>query len=418
MTRPTAADLYPSRAPQVPKENMGMVNPYTPGAGHSPPFLAGRANERADAERYFDQTTILCNVVLTGLRGVGKTVLLEDLRRPARERGWHWVSTDLSESASVSEENMVTRLLADLSVATSGYQVIEQRPASSLVSPASTIVRRLDHQHLLSVYQNTPGLIGDKLKAVLELSWEAIKAAGGRGIVFAYDEAQNLADHAQKEQYPLSMLLDTFQSIQRKGVPYMLLLTGLPTLFPKLVEARTYSERMFHVITLDRLEPADSEAAITKPIANSPMQFTQAGIEKIVEVSGGYPYFIQFICRECYDLVLRGETLDDERFTSIVAKLDNDFFSGRWARATDRQRDLMTVIANLPNAEMEFSVQEIVEASKTAGMKSFSNSHVNQMLGSLVTAGLVFKNRYGRYAFAVPLLSHFILRQADLQDRL
>lgn len=94
----------------------------------------------------------------------------------------------------------------------------------------------------------------DKLKAVLSL-WPLYRLLEPKPecIIFAYDEAQNLADHAAKEQYPLSMLLDVFQSIQRRGIPFLLLLTGLPTLFPKLVEVGTFAERMFHVVTLQRI---------------------------------------------------------------------------------------------------------------------------------------------------------------------
>lgn len=394
-----------------------IANPYRPGAGHRPPYVAGREKEQVDIEQYFKQDQILTNIVLTGLRGVGKTVFLDELRKPAAANKWYWVGTDLSESASISEDNLAIRLLADLAVVTSGFSYNEKVAAGpGFMQQTTTVVRTLDFHYLKAVYDSTPGLIMDKLKTVLEMSWTAIQNSGARGIIFAYDEAQNLADHAAKEQYPLSTLLDLFQSIQRKGIPYMLLLTGLPTLFPKLVEARTYAERMFHVVTLNRLELQDCRDAITKPIETFPAKFTQAGIDRICEVSGGYPYFVQFICRESFDLVLRGDSVDEARFQSIVAKLDTDFFAGRWARATDRQRDLMCLIAQLPNAENEFSVQEIVEESKVSSDKSFSSSHVNQMLVSLVGAGLIFKNRHGRYAFAVPLLSHFINRQQSQRN--
>lgn len=389
-----------------------LQNPYRPGAGHRPPYLAGREAAQKDIEAYFDQSPLLCNIVLTGLRGVGKTVLLDELRKPATLKKWYWVGTDLSESASISEDNLAVRLLADLAVVTSGFQISERVPAGpGFTQQTSVVVRRFDYAYLKALYDATPGLTMDKLKRVLEISWEAIKRDGAMGIIFAYDEAQNLADHSAKDQFPLSMLLDIFQSIQKKGIPYMLLLTGLPTLFPKLVEARTFAERMFHVVTLDRLNVDDCREAVNVPLERYPIQFTEEGLNRIVEVSGGYPYFIQFICRELFDLLLREEDLDEPRFQSIIAKLDTDFFAGRWAKATDRQRDLMRVIATLPNADAEFSVQEIVETSKNSGGKPFSGSHVNQMLGSLVAAGLVFKNRHGRYAFAVPLLSHFIGRQ-------
>jgi hypothetical protein len=393
------------------------TNPYRPGAGHRPPHLAGREAAQQDIETYFDQDPLLCNVVLTGLRGVGKTVLLDELRGPAAARRWFWVGTDLSESASISEDNLAVRLLADLAVVTSAFNITDRNQSGpGFANQTSIVVRRFDYAYLKNLYDSTPGLTMDKLKRVLEVSWDVLKSQGSRGIIFAYDEAQNLTDHSAKDQFPLSMLLDIFQSIQKKGIPYMLLLTGLPTLFPKLVEARTFSERMFHVITLDRLGAKDCEKAIEVPIARYPVKFTKEGLERIVEVSGGYPYFIQFICRELFDLLLRDEEIDEPRFLSIIAKLDTDFFAGRWAKATDRQRELMEVIALLPNSDAEFSVQEIVEKSKVISDKPFSGSHVNQMLGSLVAAGLIFKNRHGRYAFAVPLLSKFIMRQAEHAD--
>lgn len=95
----------------------------------------------------------------------------------------------------------------------------------------------------------------------------------------------------------------------------------------------------------------------------------------------------------------------------ILRKLDSDFFSGRWNRATDRQRELLSVISSLKNCDEEFTVQEIVDKSKSKGGKSFSGSHVNQMLSKLADAGLVYKNRFGKYSFAVPLLGRFIQRQ-------
>src|SRR5256885_1097011 len=100
-----------------------FANPFRPGAGHRPPYLAGRIAEQREFERLLDQTIILENPLLTGLRGVGKTVLLETFKPLAIQRGWIWVGTDLSESASVSEEALAVRLMADLSVATSSLVV-------------------------------------------------------------------------------------------------------------------------------------------------------------------------------------------------------------------------------------------------------------------------------------------------------
>lgn len=391
-------------------------NPFRPGAGHTPPHLAGREEERQEFERLLDQSIILENLVLTGLRGVGKTVLLEAFKPVAIRKGWHWVGTDLSEAASVSEDALATRLLADLSVIGS-TMVIQEKDAVGFADLASEV--KLDYPTLRNVYTSTPGLVADKLKRVLEIVAAAVAKEGKRGVVFAYDEAQNLADAHADDEFPLSLLLDVFQSIQRKGIPFMLVLTGLPTLFPKLVEARTFSERMFHVLTLDRLNRDDSREAILKPIqvAECPIVFQEESVETICDESDGYPYFIQFICREVFDVFIQAITVSGEAegvpLESITRKLDTDFFAGRWARATDRQRELLWSIAHLDNAGGEFTVQEIVTKSTELLPKAFSSSHANQMLSTLSDHGLIYKNRWGRYSFAVPLFDRFIKRQVE-----
>jgi hypothetical protein len=134
-----------------------------------------------------------------------------------------------------------------------------------------------------------------------------------------------------------------------------------------------------------------------------------------------YPYFIQFFCREVFDVwiskIEKGE-VPSVPTADITRKLDSDFFHGRWAKATDRQRELLQVVSLLPNADQEFTVQEVVAASNEHLLKPFTASHVSQMLSSLSEAGLVYKNRHGKYSLAVPLLGQFIQRQTsiDLQS--
>lgn len=268
---------------------------------------------------------------------------------------------------------------------------------------------------LMGIYDSTPGLVVDKLKAVFTAIAPQVALSGKKGIIFAYDEAQNLSDHAARNEYPLSLLLDLFQSIQRQNIPFMLLLSGLPTLFPKLVEARTYAERMFRVMFLSQLTEAESRQAITTPVAaaSCPVNFSLVAVTMIYQHSGGYPYFIQFICREAYDSYIQ-KTMDGVQpivpIGEIIRKLDTDFFSGRWARISDRQQDLLFVIASLESANSEFTVQEILSKSDEVSEKPFGRSHVNQLLTSLIGAGLVYRDRHGKYLFAVPLLADFIKR--------
>lgn len=396
-------------------------NPFTPGAGHMPPYLAGRVKEEKEFRKLLSQDRILENLILTGLRGVGKTVLAEKFKPIAIQENWLWVGTDLSETTSVTEANLAIRIITDLSVVTSSIRVpVSIKTGTGFNSSDEIVYNTLNFQALISIYESTPGLNSDKLKAVLEKSWDFIRGSTKKGIIFAYDEAQTLADHAAKDQFPLSMLLDVFQSLQRKGIPFMLALVGLPTLFPKLVEARTYAERMFRVVSLDQLNEEDSREAITMPVrkAECPITFSEESVKSIIILSGGYPYFIQFICREVFDTWI--QRLSDGQDTSIpeeeiLRKLDSDFFAGRWAKATDRQRELLYVIACLDTANSEFSVQEIADKSNIILCKGFSNSHINQMLLSLTNSGLVYKNRHGKYSFAVPLMSGFVLRQDRAQ---
>ena len=363
------------------------------------------------------QKTILQNLILTGLRGLGKTVLLETFKPLAVADGWLWTGADISEATSISEDNLATRILTDLALVTSAITITRQQPAAHFSQKPSEVKTQLDYRALRTVFEQTPGLASDKLKAVLELVWVYLQQIGKRGIIFAYDEAQLLADHATKDQFPLSLLLDVFQSIQRKGIPFMLALTGLPTLLPKLVESRTYSERMFHVVTLGPLSEEETREAIKVPIREKKARitFSDASIKIIYDITQGYPYFIQYVCRDTFDVWVQ-DAADGKEFQkipmdAIIRKLDSDFFSGRWALATDRQRELLNLVANLANCNGEFTVQEIVDASKEKATRPFSNSHVNQMLSSLSENGIVFKNRHGKYSFAVPLMAAYIRRQ-------
>jgi Cdc6-like AAA superfamily ATPase len=379
--------------------------------------VAGREREYEEFDRLLTQEEILENLVLTGLRGVGKTVLLETFKPRALEAGWLWVSADLSESASISEAALAERLLADLALITSSLTVADPAAAKGVGFTAGESQKTvpLSHEVLVGVFRGTPGLTADKIKATLEFAWQHLRERGEDRVIFAYDEAQNLSDHAAKEQFPLSVLLDVFQSIQKKGIPFMLVLAGLPTLFPKLVDARTFSERMFRVVTLTKLNEEESREAILKPIeeAGCPVRLSPDSVEVIVFESSGYPYFIQFICREVYDVFIRQHEDEEQKLVPVEAiqhKLDADFFAGRWAKMTDRQRELLWVVAHLDRADEEFTIQELTELGKTLLDRPFSPSNANQMLSSLAERGMIYKNRFGKYSFAVPLLGRFIRR--------
>ena len=167
-------------------------NPFRPGAGHMPPYLAGRTSEQDELRKLLAQRTVTQNLILTGLRGVGKTVLLESFRPISASLAWLWVGTDLSESASLTEERLATRVLADIALVTSALVVRESRQLDlGFMSEERVIRQPLNYEILANRFQQTPGLISDKLKATLEFVWTILPQAAISGLVFAYDEAQN-----------------------------------------------------------------------------------------------------------------------------------------------------------------------------------------------------------------------------------
>jgi hypothetical protein len=396
-------------------------NPFRPGAGTRPVYLAGRAHEQNEFTKALNQSPLSQNLIITGLRGVGKTVLLDVLKPIAQANDWLWTGNDLSEQSSLTEASVATRLVVDL--ATLLKPLVSYREAElpfGFVPPARTSKDRpLHYEDLWAVYQSTAGFPSDKLKAVLEHVALMMAPTKKKGIVFAYDEAQNMSDHRGINEYPLSLIVDVFANMQKRELPcqFLLVLTGLPTLVPKLNEARTYTERMFHTLMLDRLSDADARNAIVQPIqiVKSTLTFAEATVQRIMNESKGYPFLIQYICKEVFDAWIGKMTVGaapSVPMTEIIAKLDQDFFAPRWNRATDRQQTFMQVIATLENSNEEFSVQEITSASRHLLTRPFNPSHATQMLGHLAEKGLIFRNRRGSYCFAVPLLANYIQRQS------
>ncbi len=387
-----------------------------------PPHLAGRSHEHERFQVLLQQNVITENLIITGLRGVGKSVLLESLKPMARAADWLWVGDDFTESRGLTEDRIADSVVTDLSIALAPIFVQTQLELPmGFTRQANTQNKPLDYSDLRIIYDGAPGRPADKLKAVLRHVGKLIAITNFKGIVFAYDEAQNLGDRSEDNEYPLSLLLDVFQSVQKSpgGLNFMLVLTGLPTLIQKLTDTRTYTERMFDMFSLQRLKDEDSREAITRPVqaTGSSLQFSEETVSAIVGMSGGYPYFIQFICKEVFDAWLvkskEGNTMvlyKDE----ILRKLDQRFFSARWDKASDRQREFMQVIALLPNAGGEFRMEEVAAHSVEVLQKPFFKAGAQAMLKFLIATDYVFKTRRGKYAFAVPLLDRFILRQVNL----
>ena len=278
-------------------------NPFRPGNGQKPIYLAGRSKEQ-DTFTQMVRETLPQNSIITGLRGVGKTVLLDELKPIAQTNGWLWTGNDLSESSSLTEDRIARRIVLDVSTLLAPLVVQQDSKNSVGFLEAGSTKRPITFDDLWKIYETAPGLTDDKLKAVLANVQKILELTSLKGIIFAYDEAQNLSDHAMAKEFPLSILLDVFSYFQRQStrIQFRLVLTGLPTLFPKLNEARTYTERMFHVMHLQRLENQDAREAVVKPIqitksrltfAPATMSITSCGYLTDIRIS------FNFCARKC-----------------------------------------------------------------------------------------------------------------------
>lgn len=398
-----------------------IENPYRPGAGHQPPFLSGRQYEQDQFRRLIGQRLVTENIVITGLRGVGKTVLLESFRSMALDEEWLWVGNDLSESSGLSEDRLSIRIITDLARAL-GERRRTRQQLMGFIPPGDS--EPPSYETLCAAYLKAPGLPSDKLRAAIDLTNQYLRSAGVKGIILAYDEAQCLGDHADRHQYPLSMLLETCQHLQRHSgsLPFMLVLTGLPTLLDALTESRTYTERMFLVLVLDRLSRADTTAAIREPLVQlAPhLAVPEAAIERVAELSGGYPYLIQFFAKELVDTLVAMPNGGLAQFPSEDAwrRLDNGLFAARWNRTTDRQRDVLRVLAEIPGDQADFSAQDIVEAAAELGGPQLTNAQTSQLLQGLVERGLVYRTRRGKFAFSLPMSQAMIRRRIHAESRM
>jgi len=390
-----------------------IENPYRPGAGHMPPVLGGREQERRHFRQLLQQSLITENVLVTGLRGFGKTVLVEEYKRIAQAENWLWVGNDLSETSTLTEERLCVRILADIAEVLNTAMLDERatqyfnaalKPDRSLDGRAS---HRMYFETLKRYFDTIPGHAADKMHATIATVLSVVEHSPFKGLVLAYDEAQCLHDHAQNDEFPLSVLVETVSNLQKKAgaAPCVLVLSGLPAIFDALTNTRTYTERMFHVLELDRLSRADTDCALREPLNSfmPPLYASDDLLNKVVDLAGGYPYLIQFFGRELFEkMVTNGGFIETSAFPDegVLRRLDAGLFASRWNKTTDKQRHFLGLIASRPIGQsQDFTARELAELSRG----SYASAQATQLLTALCDRGLIYRSRRGHYAFTVPM---------------
>jgi hypothetical protein len=380
------------------------ANPYAPGAGTKPPALTGRDDEIEAfvvlLER-LHQGAAGQSMIVKGLRGVGKTVLLNTFEDFAVERDWIPIFKECEASTSLPGlvARHCRRIIEDLKPtarATKRLRSMVARLSTFTVVDPNGFELRFD----LGRGEAAPDPLSDDFVDLL-LEVGALAGERGRGLVFLLDEVQFIHPN---EFGPFVVGL---HRINQKGLPVTCVAAGLPSLPALAGEAKSYAERLFSYPTIGRLPREAADEALARPAWVREVRFAKGALDLAYERTLGYPYFIQEYGKYAWNVAdgTRIERREMERAAELAQHaLDDGFFLVRAERATDAERRVMHAMASL--GEPPYATRDVVHA---LGRRSASQLSVQRE--SLIRKGLVYSPRTGFLDFTVPMFADYLLRR-------
>ncbi len=395
-------------------------NPYAPGAGQRPPELAGRGREldvfdvvlervaRGRPER---------SLVLTGLRGVGKTVLLNTLRSQAIGRLWGTGKIEARPDQSLRRPvaaalHMAVRELAPRHRAPDRIDdFLGVLKAFALRSTPPNAKLRDRWQPGIDV-PPTSGRAdsGDIEIDLVELFTDAAAVASdvGTGIALFIDEMQDLGPD------DVSALCAACHELSQQGGPLIVVGAGLPHLPAELSAAKSYSERLFRYQRIDRLDRIAADQALCAPASREEVEYEQKALDLLYEKSGGYPYFVQAYGKATWDHAPRTPiTAADVRVASPEAEseLAVGFFGSRFERATPAEREYMRAMATLSAADPADDMDMAVPTAEIARSLERKPASLSPARDALIKKGLIYSGERGTVAFTVPHFGRYLRAQ-------
>jgi hypothetical protein len=382
------------------------LNPYTPNAGAKPPALVGRDDELtafdvllARLQRGRAEQSLL----VTGLRGVGKTVLLGAFQERALSAGWVSVETEITRTTTFADRMAHLTKRALLEIAPKQRWKERARRAGSVlqsfsltISTEGSITGSLDLEPLDG--RGDSGDLGEDLTDLLVALGEAAQDHE-RGVVFLMDEIQFLDDE------PFEALIAAMHKTVQRQLPITLVGAGLPQL-PRLAgEAKSYAERLFRFPRLGPLDEHAATDALVDPALELGVEIDARAVRTVLEYTQGYPYFIQEYGRILWDRADRspiGAIEAVEAQAIVEAKLDDDFFGARLERATDAEVLYLRAVAELGG--------EPQRTSAIAGQMGRPVQRVAETRARLIDKGLLYAPKRGLTAFTVPQFDRFLRR--------
>lgn len=383
-------------------------NPFNPGAGVSPPELAGRAEvltmgelalERVKRGRHAKSLMVL------GLRGVGKTVVLNELRKSASRIGYEAAMEEAADGVQLKGllVPVLRRLLLQLDRVEKAVAGVKRglRVLRSFIGPVTISAGGIDLT--LGVEpeagRGDSGDLESDLRDVLVALGEAARDAG-RPVAILLDELQYVG------KPELAALIRALHAVHQDGLPLVFFGAGLPQLAGQAGEAKSYAERLFEFVRLDALEQTEAWRAIREPVEDEGASIEDEALRIIFEQTHGYPYFLQEWGYSAWNLA-QGGTISAADGTAATAeavrKLDQSFFRVRYERTTPLERDYMHSLASLGSG--------VHRSADVAGQLGRKPTALGPTRDSLIKKGMIFSPDYGMIAFTVPLFDEFMLRE-------
>lgn len=397
---------------------MKRENPFNPGSGAIPPFLAGRDGELASFERSlrFMADGRGENVMLTGLRGTGKTVLLGEFSKMCLQEKFFPIKRLQFAPKYNEPDEFYAALKYDMSAAVANLSVTRKitqkiQSATSHLKPKSVGVPEMFYYEPSYTSDSIP--FENHIEEYLAENWPVFKNSGHSGVVFLFDEFHIMHDNAGGKLHVLGDFIGAINELQKNGFPYHLVLAGLPRLMLNVKEARSYSERMFSTMVLENLSNDEAVLAVSKPLEESPCSFDAKLIDMVVDDTGQYPYFLQFYCREIVDRVHKKKiSVKDYKTIKpvIIRQLEINFFDSRMDRLTKAEEQLLVSMAKIQTTDMKFKDIMIGSGIKKTSLSSY--------LDRLEKKGLIYNHKYGAYRFSLPMLRDYIMRRYQQEVRM
>ena len=384
-----------------------IKNPFSPGAGSPPPELVGR-------EPVLEQARILLgrvkqkkpekSMLLTGLRGVGKTVLLNEIKRMADRDGYHTISIEAHEGKALG--SLIAPYLRSLL-----YDLDRIAGAGDKVKRGLAVLRSFVGALKVTVGDVSIGLDIDPEKGSadsgdLEIDLPNLFVAIGEAaadrdtaVAIIIDEIQYLSDTE------LGALIMAMHKMQQHQLPLVLLGAGLPILPGMAGESKSYAERLFSFPIIGALSQENSAKALQEPAHDAGVAFEIAALDEVFHLTKGYPYFLQEWGYVSWNLATESpislQVVQNAKST-VIPRLDENFFRVRYDRLTPSEKNFLRAIAELgPGAHRTGDIAEILKVKVTS---------LGPVRAKLINKGMIFSPAHGDLDFTVPLFDEFMIR--------